>query len=71
MTTFEEQHEHNLHLLRLARDDQGWTLSRLLLAEQLEAEVRYLREGLELIARGAHTNPPEAISALAYARLGR
>ncbi len=38
--TYQEQYEHNMRILRLIRDDPGWALSRILLAERLEAELR-------------------------------
>lgn len=46
--TFEEQHEHNLRILRLIRDEPAWALSRILRCEQLEAALDHLD-----LARGA------------------
>ncbi len=36
----EEQIEKNMRILKLAREDQGWALSRILLAERLEREAK-------------------------------
>jgi hypothetical protein len=38
------QHEKNLRILKLIRDDPAWALSRILLLEQVEAERDQLRE---------------------------
>ncbi len=35
----DSQIQKNLRILKLAREDQGWALSRILLAERLEREV--------------------------------
>ena len=38
------QHEKNLRILGLIRDDRGWALSRILLAERLEIAARHIIE---------------------------
>ena len=38
-TSFEEQHERNMHLLGLIRDEPAWALNRILLAERLERDI--------------------------------
>lgn len=44
------QHEKNLRILKLIRDDPAWALSRILLLEQVEAERDRYREALERAA---------------------
>ena len=41
--SFEEQHEKNMHILALIRDDPGWALSRILRCEKLEEALITLR----------------------------
>ncbi len=41
-TGFEEQHEKNMRILGLIRDDPGWALSRILRCEELEDAIRDL-----------------------------
>ena len=36
----EDQHEKNMHILRLIRDEPAWALSRILRCEKLEAALR-------------------------------
>ncbi len=38
VSTFEVQHEKNIRILGLIRDDPGWALSRVLAAEAAEAQ---------------------------------
>jgi hypothetical protein len=47
----DEQIEKNMRILKLAREDQGWALSRILLAERLEAERPALLAELEQAKR--------------------
>ena len=39
---WEEQHEKNMHILGLIRDEPAWALSRILLAERLEEAVNHV-----------------------------
>jgi len=52
-TVSEREHENNLRILKLIREDPGWALNRILLAENLEAALSAAEEqlGLERDAR--------------------
>lgn len=41
---FEEQHAKNMHILGLIRDEPGWALSRILLAEKCEVVCRQIAD---------------------------
>lgn len=47
-SSFEEQHEKNMRVLGLIRDEPAWALSRILLAERLEAAVREYLNDIEV-----------------------
>ncbi len=38
-TSFEQQHEKNMHILGLIRDEPAWALTRILRCEKLEAAL--------------------------------
>ncbi len=45
--TFDEQHEKNMHILGLIRDEPGWALTRILRCEKLEVALREYLDDIE------------------------